>query len=165
VIGDSAMNDPFPQQGRLAGIDYGTVRIGIAVSDGSQQLATPLAVYARRNETADAEYFRHLVESESIVGFVVGLPVHASGDESQKSLEARQFGQWLKVQTGRPVTYFDERYTSAEAERLLQGAGQRRRARKQRRDMVAAQIILASFLEASTPSRRASPGPLADGDR
>jgi putative holliday junction resolvase len=99
LIGDSAMNDPFPQQGRLAGIDYGTVRIGIAVSDGSQQLATPLAVYARRNETADAEYFRDLVESESIVGFVVGLPVHASGDESQKSLEARRFGTWLATIT------------------------------------------------------------------
>ncbi len=94
----------FPTTGRLAGIDYGTVRIGVAITDASRILASPLENYNRRSLEADADYFRRLTDQEQIVGFVVGLPVHSSGQESQKSAEARGFGQWLRAVTGRPVT-------------------------------------------------------------
>ncbi len=154
-------NQEFPAGGRLAGIDFGTVRIGIAITDPARILASPYENYTRRSEEADADHFRRLVDDEDVVGFVVGLPVHTSGEESQKSLEARRFGLWLEQATGRPVRFFDERFTSAHARRVLAGAELTRRKTKSRLDMVAAQIILASYLESST-SETSRPGPLED---
>ncbi len=143
------MSDEIPSTGRVAGIDYGTVRIGIAVSDAGQAIASPLDNYNRRNERLDDQYFTTLAREERIVGFVVGLPVHLSGDESQKSHEARQFGKHLKQLTGLPVTYFDERFTTAHAEQLLQESGLTKKKRKQRLDKLAAQIMLTAWLESS----------------
>jgi putative holliday junction resolvase len=137
----------FPASGRLAGIDYGTVRIGVAVCDPSRMLASPYENYTRRDMTRDAEYFRELVRSERIVGFVVGLPVHTSGQESQKSREARQFAAWLTEITSLPTCFYDERFTSREAEGLLGDARMTKKRKKQRLDMVAAQLLLAAFLE------------------
>ncbi|MCL4202345.1 MAG: Holliday junction resolvase RuvX [Pirellulaceae bacterium] len=151
----------FPAQGRLAGIDYGTVRIGVAVTDASRILASPLENYNRRSVQADADYFRRLADDEQIAGFVVGLPVHSSGDESQKSIEARRFGQWLHEITGRPVTFYDERFTSAQARNLLDSAELTKKKRRSRLDKVAAQIILASFLE-SHSAGGVAPGSLDD---
>jgi putative Holliday junction resolvase len=132
---------------RIAGIDFCTVRIGIATADLDVGIAGPYETYARRNERLDAEYFRRLAFDERIVRFVVGLPVHSSGNESQKSLEARAFGAWLESTTGVPVEYFDERYTSAEAESLLLEAGLTKKRRKERLDQLAAQIMLTAYLE------------------
>lgn len=139
----------FPRTGRLAGIDYGTVRIGVAVTDPDQRLASPLENYNRRDLAADAVWIKRLAVEERIAGFVVGLPVHTSGHESQKSIEARDFGRWVGQQTALPVCYFDERYTSAHAEALLLDAGLTSKRRKQRLDMLAAQIMLVAFLESS----------------
>jgi putative Holliday junction resolvase len=146
----------FPEKGRLAGVDYGTVRIGIAVTDSDRRLASPYENYTRHSQEADANYFRRLAADESIVGFVVGLPVHASGEESRKSIEARQFGAWLTDVTGLPVQYFDERFTSVEAERYLLDAQMTRKRRKKRLDMLAAQIMLAAYLESSEPGEPGS---------
>ena len=133
---------------RIAGIDYGTVRIGIATADLSVGIAGPYETYNRRSERLDAEYFRTLAKEERIGRFVVGLPVHLSGGESQKSREARVFGDWLAQLTGVPVEYFDERYTSAEAEEMLMSAGLTKKRRKERLDQLAAQIMLTAYLEA-----------------
>ena len=122
----------LPTWGRLAGIDYGTVRIGVAITDASRILASPLENYNRRSLEADADYFRRLTDQEQIVGFVVGLPVHSSGQESQKSAEARGFGQWLREITGRPVTFYDERFTSVQASQLLDGAELTKKKRRKR---------------------------------
>lgn len=151
-------NDIFPVQGRLAGIDFGAVRIGIAITDPDQRLASPYQIYRRRSPAADAEYFRRLVQEERVVGFVVGLPVLASGEDSQKSLEARAFGGWLRDLTGLPVRFHDERYTSALADQFLVDAQMTRKQRKARLDKVAAQLILAAYLE-SDP--RSGPGSLS----
>jgi len=141
------MSDELPVEGRLAGIDYGTKRIGIAISDAGRRIASPLENYERRLVEDDANHFRNLVKSESIGGFIVGLPIHLSGDESQKSIEARAFGQWLGEVTGLAVCFQDERFSSVGADELLTEGGLTKKKRKQRRDMLAAQIILASFLE------------------
>jgi putative Holliday junction resolvase len=133
--------------GRLAGIDYGTVRIGIAVTDSRQTLASPLDNYTRRGEAADAEYFRRLAKEEAIQTFIVGLPIHLSGRESQKSHEARAFGDWLTKTTGVPVEYFDERFTSHEALQHLEAAELTKKKRKARLDKLAAQILLTAYLE------------------
>lgn len=150
----------FPLTGRLAGIDYGTVRIGIAISDPARTLASPFENYTRRGEAADARYFQDLARQEVIAGFVVGLPVHLGGQESQKSHEARTFGTWLQTVTSVPVCYYDERFTSSQAEQLLGEAGFTKKQRKKRLDMLAAQILLSSYLEA--PESSGSPGPLED---
>ncbi|HEV3417117.1 MAG TPA: Holliday junction resolvase RuvX [Pirellulales bacterium] len=133
--------------GRLAGIDYGTARIGIAVTDPEQRLASPLENYTRRGEAADAAYFKRLATEERIARFVVGLPIHLDGRESQKSAEARQFGAWLERATGIPVVFFDERFTSAEAEHHLTAAKLTKKKRKARLDKLAAQIMLSAYLE------------------
>jgi putative Holliday junction resolvase len=149
------MSDPLPCTGRLAGFDYGTVRIGVAVTDPDQRLASPLENYTRRGEEADVAWLKQLVGSERIVGVVVGLPVHTSGRESQKSMEARQFGAWIKTHTGLPVCWFDERYTSSQAEALLWDSGLSHKRRKQRLDKLAAQIMLSAYLESSRQDEQA----------
>jgi putative pre-16S rRNA nuclease len=143
------MTSELPRTGRLAAIDYGTVRLGVAITDPDQRLASPLENYTRRGEAADAAWLTNLAKIERIVGFVVGLPVHISGDESAKSREARQFGQWVGERTGLPIAFFDERYTSAHAEALLQSAELTKKRRKERLDKLAAQILLAAYLESS----------------
>ena len=136
--------------GRIAAVDYGTVRIGVALSNASRTLASPFEIYARRNPELDDDYFRKLVKNESITLFVVGLPVHTSGRESQKSIEAQTFGRRLSETTGVPVEYFDERFTSAFAEQMLQEAGFTKKRRKERIDKLAAQILLTAYLESPT---------------
>jgi putative Holliday junction resolvase len=132
---------------RLLGIDYGTKRIGLAVSDPDRKIASPLATYERAGKEADARYFQMLIESEEIGQLVVGLPIHLSGDESVKSAEARAFGKWLNDVTGLPVVFADERFTSVEAESALWSAGLTHKQRKARRDRLAAQIMLQGYLE------------------
>ena len=136
--------------GRIAGIDYGTVRIGIAVSDTRRQIASPFENYTRSGLEADARRFQRLVKEEDIRLFVVGLPVHLDGRESQKSREARSFGQWLGEATGVPVEFFDERFTSSQAQQFLLDAEMSSKRRKARLDMLAAQILLTAYLESTT---------------
>ncbi len=142
---------------RIAGIDYGTVRIGIATADLEVGIAGAYATYTRRNEKLDAAYFLQLASEERIRKFVVGLPVHLSGQASQKSREAQEFGAWLASLTKLPVEYFDERYTSTEAEAILGGAQLTKKKRRARLDQVAAQIMLTAYLEAGAQGN-ASPG-------
>jgi putative Holliday junction resolvase len=156
-VPDETPKTAIPRSGRVAGIDFGTVRIGVAITDPGQRFASPLENYHRRSPRLDEQFFVRLVDEERIVGFVVGLPVHTSGNESQKSREARSFGDGLARFTGVPVAFFDERYTSAIAEELLQGAGLTSKKRKARLDKIAAQILLASWLESSRTSESAGP--------
>jgi putative Holliday junction resolvase len=144
---------------RIAGIDYGTVRIGIATADLRVGIAGPFENYTRRSERLDAEYFCRLATEEGFGRFVVGLPVHLSGSESQKSHEAREFGKWLEATTGVRVEFFDERYTSSEAEQMLLSAGLTKKRRKERLDQLAAQIMLTAYLEAGAQGQP-SPQPL-----
>jgi putative Holliday junction resolvase len=132
-------------------VDYGTVRVGLAVSDPDRKFASPLTTYERQGREADAAWFRALVASEEVVGLVVGLPVHLDGREGQKAQEARAFGKWLREATGLSVAFFDERFTTAQAESALWEAGLTHKKRKQRRDRVAAQILLQAYLDAGCP--------------
>ncbi|TWU21931.1 Holliday junction resolvase RuvX [Bythopirellula polymerisocia] len=140
-------------EGRIAGIDYGTVRIGVATADLEIGIASPYETYTRRNAELDAQYFREMATGERLIRFVVGLPVHLDGQESQKSYEARQFGKWLGELTSVPVDYFDERFTSSEAEGILSQANFTKKRRKARLDQLAAQIMLAAYLESGARSQ------------
>jgi putative Holliday junction resolvase len=147
--------------GRIAGIDYGTRRVGIAISDAGQTIASPLETYTRQGDVADRQRFCRLVAEERVSRFVVGVPVHLDGRESQKSREARRFGQWLAESTGVEVEYFDERFTTHEAELALAEANLTKKQRKARLDKLAAQIMLTAYLEA----RRDRPSPPDESTR
>jgi len=136
-----------PETGRLLGIDFGTVRVGVAICDERQQIASPYETYTRQNEKLDEKYFVSLVAETNVVGIVVGLPLHMSGDESQKSAEARAFGDWLNQTTGLPVDWIDERYSTAFAREMLAAGNLTAKQRKARLDKIAAQAILAAYLE------------------
>ncbi len=144
-------------RGRIAGIDYGTIRIGIALGDLETGIAGPYETYTRCNVDLDAKYFVELASGERLKRFVVGLPVHLDGHESQKSREAREFGAWLGQLTGIPVDYFDERFTSAHAEVILGEANLTKKRRKARIDQLAAQIMLTAYFEAGGQGQE-SPG-------
>jgi putative Holliday junction resolvase len=146
-----------PQTGRIAGIDYGTVRIGIALADLEVCIAGPYDNYTRRSDAKDAEYFQQLAREERLLRYVVGLPVHLDGQESHKSREAREFGAWLEKLTGLTVDFFDERFTSSEAEAILGDAQLTKKKRKARLDQLAAQIMLTAYLESGARSQQ-SPG-------
>jgi putative Holliday junction resolvase len=144
---------------RLLGVDFGRVRVGLAVTDADRRIASPLATYHRRDIAKDAEYFRSLVVQERVGALVVGLPVHLNGTEGQKAAEARAFGRWLGETTALPVVFYDERFTTVEAESALWEAGLTHKRRKARRDRVAAQMLLQSYLVAGCPAEPAA-GPL-----
>jgi len=141
------MTNALPS-GRLAGIDYGRRRIGIAICDAERLIASPLEIRETVGDRrADTSFFRNLVEREEIAGFVVGLPVHTDGRTSEMSAEVEQFADWLGETTGRPIAFQDERYTSREAAGLLRPARLSRGRKQARHDAVAAQVILSSWLE------------------
>lgn len=146
---------------RLLGVDYGTRRVGLAISDADRRIASPFALYERRTPEQDADYIRQIVDAEDISAIVVGLPVRGSGHEGEKAQEARAFGGWLHTTTRLPIIYWDERYTTADAEQFMREAGLTDKQRKARRDMVAAQIMLQSYLDAGCPPTP-DIGPLAD---
>ena len=150
------MRPELPRTGRLAGIDFGKARIGIAVCDEGQSIASPLEIYHRLGERRDSDYFVRLAQAERLCGFVIGLPVHMSGDESQMSQVAREFGSWLYETTRLPVDFIDERYTTAHAREVLSMSNLSGKKRKAQLDKLAAQIILTSYLERRGGSQRAT---------
>jgi len=137
---------------RLLAIDPGTVRLGLAVSDAERRIASPLATYTRRDLKQDAQYLKKVIEDEDIGAIVVGLPVRADGFEGEQAQAARKFGAWLHELTGVSCVFHDERFTSFEAEASLLGAGLSKQKRKDRRDRVAAQILLQAYMEAGCPA-------------
>jgi putative holliday junction resolvase len=148
-VGEPLVADEIPLLGRLAGVDFGVVRVGLATCDPTQTWVTPYDTYQRRSETLDAKYFLSFAENERIVAWIVGLPIHCDGQESRKSEEARSFAQWLGRLTGLPVRMYDERFTTAEARRLLEGSGLSPQKKKQRLDQLAAYLILSHFVEST----------------
>lgn len=136
---------------RYLGVDFGTVRIGLSISDPDGTIAFPLEIYTRRTPEEDALALRQVVEREEVGRVIVGLPMHLDGREGVKAREARAFGAWLGQVTGLPIAFWDERFTTSEAESALWGAGLSHKKRKERRDKVAAQILLQSYLDAGCP--------------
>lgn len=154
------MGAVLPTTGRLLGLDYGTKRLGIAVCDDLQIIASPLENYTRHSLAADELFLKETVQENRVIGIVIGLPVHMSGDEGGKAVEAREFGNWIEQATGCPVAYRDERYTTSMANEHLRTAGVSGPRRKELRDKIAAQIILQSYLDSGN---RSLPPPSLNG--
>ena len=133
---------------RLLAIDPGKVRLGLAISDAERRLASPLTTYTRRNPVQDARFFKKVIADEEVGAIIIGLPVREDGYEGEQAKAARKFGDWLQKVVGLPCMFYDERLTTFEAESSLLEAGLTKKKRKARRDRVAAQILLQTFLDA-----------------
>jgi putative Holliday junction resolvase len=135
---------------RALGIDYGLKRIGLAVSDPTGTIATPLETLQRRAGkrpplTRLAELGREL----SVEQLVVGLPLGLDGEETEWCAEVRSVGEQLALRLGVPVSFVDERMTSVRAQRAVRSVGlpRQERERKDRVDAAAAQLILQAWLD------------------
>jgi len=133
--------------GRLLGVDYGTVRIGLAITDPDRKVASPLETYTRRTLERDTTYLAKLVRDQGITGIVLGLAISLNGHEGPKAKECRAFEAWLETVTVLPVVFGDERFTSALADDIMFNAKMNKQKRSERRDMLAATLILQGFLE------------------
>ena len=131
------------------GIDYGQVRIGIALTDLMKLIASPYEVYKSVSKSSDLEYFAKLVKEKEVEKIVIGLPLNMDGSEGKRAIATRQFGEALQSKTGLPVVYQDERLSSVEAEEYLLSADVRRDKRKNLIDKVSASIILEEYLRSN----------------
>lgn len=129
---------------RVLGLDHGTKRVGIALSDPGRVVAHPLEVVARVVAVARVQA---LAEEHEVSLIVIGLPTTLSGAEGSAARGAKEFGEEVRTATGRQVLFVDERFTSNTAEKAMIEAGTRRRRRREAIDMVAATVILQSFLD------------------
>ena len=134
--------------GVVLGLDGGTVRVGLAASDPTGTLASPVAVLERRTGPRLWDRVREEARTRGAVGIVVGLPLQMSGDEGTAAIAARALAEEANAETGLPVELWDERLSSAEAERALLAQGMRRRRRRERVDAVAAAVVLQAWLDA-----------------
>jgi putative Holliday junction resolvase len=132
---------------RILGLDLGSKRIGIAISDAEGSIAFPSGKIDRQGRERDLEALRALAAERGVERVVVGLPKHMDGREGVEAKAARNFAADLARVTGLPVDTLDERLSTVEAERILRASG--RRAKKQREvvDSVAASIILSTYLD------------------
>jgi putative Holliday junction resolvase len=134
---------------RALGLDLGTKRIGVAVSDLSGTIASPLTVIQRgRSRRHDHSRIAELVRVEEAECVVVGLPLSLSGEMGPAAAAARDEARALATVVAVPVETYDERLTTVTAERALAEGGVRGRARRQVVDKVAAAVILQSWLDA-----------------
>ena len=132
---------------RYLSIDLGDRRTGLAVGDDETKIATP----AGQIETSDPDQRIRLIEraikEHRPDAVVVGLPLNMDGTEGPAARKARQVAEQVALRTGLPVHSVDERLTSESADDRLKGSGLTRKARKRRRDALAAAEILKDFLE------------------
>ncbi|MBJ7595030.1 MAG: Holliday junction resolvase RuvX [Candidatus Dormibacteraeota bacterium] len=138
------------------GVDVGTVRVGLAGSDETGVIATPLRTVPRQPAARLWREVREVVEERLPACIVVGLPRRLDGSEGESAADARAVADQLHKRTGLPVEMWDERFTTAAAERSLIAAGQRRAQRRRSVDAVAATLLLQSWLDyrANTLLRR-----------
>jgi putative Holliday junction resolvase len=160
-VSDTLKEQKTPEPRSILAVDYGRVRIGLAIADAEAQIPQPLSTLERINRNEDMRRLRELVREHSVGRIVVGLPLRLDGTRGEMAEEVERFAQRLRKQIGMPVELVDERLTSWEAERLLEevqgrfihdeklGAGrkQKKAQSKMTVDAVAAAVILKEYLE------------------
>ncbi|HMA33660.1 MAG TPA: Holliday junction resolvase RuvX [Chloroflexia bacterium] len=152
---------------RILALDYGRKRIGVAVSDELCLVARILTTIQSLGRNADAAVIAGLVQTQAADRVILGLPLHLSGAQGAQAGKVHKFGAYLATQLGVPVEYWDERFTSVEAARLLTQAGIHPRKQRDQIDATAAAILLQSYLDAHPHLQSAAfggPGP-GTGDR
>jgi putative Holliday junction resolvase len=138
---------PPPRRERILALDLGRKRIGLAISDELGFTAQGLDTLERQGRRDDIETLRRLVSGRGITRFLIGDPLHMSGDASRQGDYTREFASELARKTGLPIVFRDERWTSREAERTIRGQGVRNGQRKPTIDKLSAIILLQSYLD------------------
>jgi len=139
---------------RILGLDPGERRIGVAIADPTGTIASPDRYIDRRSVDPGLEIAK-LCEELDVGMIVIGLPIALNGREGPSAIAAREFGDMVHQATGITVEYHDERFTSVTADQALISGGVRRKKRKEKRDQVAAAVMLQGYLD----RRRYDDGP------
>ena len=140
--------------GRFLAIDYGDRRIGLAVSDATETLASPLRLLKRTEVGEDFRVLVQVIDDEQIVALVVGAPLNDDGTKGAMVIRIEAFIDQLLTQRALPVFWVDEAFTSIEAEEILRRSVKDWRVRRERIDVLAAQLILQSFLNQRAMDRQ-----------
>ena len=136
-----------PQMSALAGLDLGTVTIGVAVSDRFLSVATPLETIRRKKFSLDAARLLEIAKDRELGGLVLGLPYNMDGSEGPRCQSTRAFARNLEKLTDLPISIWDERLSTVAAERALLEADTTRKRRAEVIDHVAAGYILQGVLD------------------
>lgn len=139
--------------GRVLGVDFGEVRVGLALSDETRTLASPLpTLKRRRGKRPPLKALEELAREHDVGGLVFGLPLDLSGSETDWTREVRKVGEALADRLGVAVDFVDERMTSVRAERAVRSSGLplKKREQKERVDRAAAVLILQGWLDRSS---------------
>jgi putative holliday junction resolvase len=142
------VDSPPPAHRRLLGLDVGSKTIGLAVSDPLGITAQGLETIRRRNRRVDLEALQKVITQYEVAELVVGYPLHMSGATGVQSERMAEFAELLRKEFRLPVHLWDERLTTAQANRVLREAELSIRKRAGAVDRMAAVLILQSFLEA-----------------
>ena len=135
----------------ILGIDYGSRRIGVAVSDATGTIALPLKILDIKSVAQAVAKVAEVVAERSAEQVVVGLPLNMNGTEGEMATAARRFAEALEEAVAAHVTLFDERLSTSEIERVLLEADLSRNKRKGVRDKLAARVILQAWMDAQAP--------------
>ncbi len=134
---------------RALGLDIGSVRVGVAISDPSGTVASPLAVLDARKTLEDPAELRAIVDENGVDLLVVGLPVTMAGEEGPQARAVREAAESLGRSLGLPVVFVDERLSTAAAAAAMRAGGVRSRKQRGQVDKVAAAVLLQGYLDAS----------------
>jgi putative Holliday junction resolvase len=148
---DEHSSDEQAQRGpakRILAIDYGSRRMGLAVSDALGITAQGLETLQRKNRRSDFARLERVIRENQVQEIVLGYPLRMSGQEGTQSQKVAEFAEELRKKFELPVHLWDERLTSAEANRLLREADLSIQKRAQAVDRMAATLILQSFMQA-----------------
>ncbi len=137
---------------RLAALDVGDKRIGVAVSDASRLIAHPLGTVERRSLAKDCAAIEKMLETYDVEKVIAGLPLNSRGEEGEQADRVRHFCARYVAETGRPLEFQDESFSTIDSQRLMIDSGVKRRQRRERRDEVAAAVILQAWLD-SAPAK------------
>jgi len=146
----------IPAMGAIAGLDLGTVTIGVAISDVMHSVATPTETIKRKKFGVDAAKLLELTTHRLVTGIVLGLPRNMDGSEGPRAQATRAFARNLERLTPLPITFWDERLSTVAAERALIEADMTRKRRAEVIDHVAASYILQGMLDRMAHMRASS---------
>ncbi len=141
------LEESLGEDERWLGIDVGSKTLGLALSDVTLSIATPLDTLRRGKFARDAESLREIVERERIGGLVLGLPLNMDGSEGPRCQSVRQFARNLETRMDVPMTFWDERLSTAAVTRTLLDADASRKRRSEVVDKMAAAYILQGALD------------------
>ena len=135
------------KKAKILALDYGSKRIGVAVSDPLGITAQPVTVIHRKGKKKDIPELLEIIKEREVDKIVIGLPLNMSGSKGTLYDEVKKFGTLLEKKSSLPVDYFDERLTTMQAEKVLISGDVSRNKRRKVIDKMAAVLILQNYLD------------------